>query len=182
MKAPVLAQLSLALGVHGKSRVGNGVYGESEDNDGVYGKSTGQCSWSTRRRSSSEITYIGEGVSGVFGRSDYYAIHASGSGAEGLGVLTSSVNSYGIYASTQNEETYAGYFQGDVYSSGNFVPSDQKLKKNEVNLTGGLELIKRLRPASYEYDREIYQDLHLPQGQRYGLIAQEVEKDIASFN
>ncbi len=70
---------------------------------------------------------------------------------------------------------YAGYFNGDVYIAGLYGPSDQKLKKDINGLDGGLDIVMKLRPVTYEYKHDEFPAMTLPGGKQYGLIAQEVE-------
>lgn len=72
--------------------------------------------------------------------------------------------------------TYAGYFNGDVYISGFYGPSDRKLKTDINNLQGGLDLVMKLRPVTYRYKQNEFPAMTLPGGKQYGLIAQEVEE------
>jgi hypothetical protein len=70
---------------------------------------------------------------------------------------------------------YAGYFNGDVYIAGFYGPSDQKLKEDIRNLEGALEIVRQLRPVTYQYRQSEFPSMTLPGGKQYGLIAQEVE-------
>ena len=73
--------------------------------------------------------------------------------------------------------TYAGYFDGDVYASGVYSGSDQKLKQNISDLSNAMAIIDQLHPRHYEYRHDNdYKWLNLPNGEHYGLIAQDVEK------
>lgn len=72
---------------------------------------------------------------------------------------------------------YAGYFTGNVYTTGNYQSSDRKLKKNIQDLQGAMQYINKLKPRTYEYLQEGNIGLmNLPKGLQYGLIAQEVEE------
>lgn len=103
------------------------------------------------------------------------AIYAVAKG--GNGVLTTSDSSYGIYASTGNPSSYAGYFSGNVYSSGFFQSSDEKLKQNITDFSSAMDILKQLHPKQYQYKQDgDYKLMNLPNGQHYGLIAQDVEK------
>ncbi len=83
----------------------------------------------------------------------------------------------GIYGITKNANNYAGFFAGSVYTSGAFVASDEKLKKNIEDLTTGMDIINQLHPKKYRFKDEGNMKLmNLPQGERYGLIAEELEK------
>jgi hypothetical protein len=72
---------------------------------------------------------------------------------------------------------YAGYFDGDVYSSGTFISSDEKLKQNIHDFAGAIHIINQLHPRYYQYKHDSdYKFMNLPVGYHYGLIAQDVEK------
>lgn len=59
---------------------------------------------------------------------------------------------YGIYATANNANTvYAGYFDGDVYTTGSYLPSDKKLKENIVATGNVLNKLKLLQPVDYTY-------------------------------
>jgi hypothetical protein len=72
------------------------------------------------------------------------------------------------------------YFRMD--STGNFLAysdiiavssalSDKRLKNNIISLSNSLEIINKLRPVSYTWDKKVNR-----QGTDFGLIAQEVEE------
>ena len=71
-------------------------------------------------------------------------------------------------------------FDLDVNGDGNFTgeltaASDLKLKRNIVSIAGATETINQLNPVTYEFRSDEFPDLKLSEGQRWGLIAQEVE-------
>ncbi|MEM8898685.1 MAG: tail fiber domain-containing protein [Bacteroidota bacterium] len=83
---------------------------------------------------------------------------------------------YGIWGSAgSNRFDYAVYADGNVFSTGSYLPSDRRLKKNIQPLRKGLEKVMALRPSSFQYDKQSRQHMSLPEGEQYGLIAQEVE-------
>ncbi|HEX5153051.1 MAG TPA: tail fiber domain-containing protein [Parafilimonas sp.] len=93
------------------------------------------------------------------------------------GVQGNSVTGVGIYGITGNPNNYAGYFLGSVYSTGIFQPSDLALKKDIKDLTKATDIIKQLHPKMYHYkDDGNFKSMNLPKGDRYGLIAEDVEK------
>ncbi|HEV8083106.1 MAG TPA: tail fiber domain-containing protein [Chitinophagaceae bacterium] len=95
------------------------------------------------------------------------------SGAGGIGVFASSLY-WGIFGSGS---VYAGYFNGDVFSNGTYLGSDQKLKQNINDVSSAMEIINQLHPKYYEYRHDgNYKLMNLPNGEHYGLIAQDVEK------
>ncbi len=107
---------------------------------------------------------------------DAIIVRATGSGAC-WGVNTSSVNSYGIFASTSNSSSYAGFFSGNVFTTGTYQPSDRNFKQNIVDLTSAMSIINQLKPKTYEYRQDAnLKGMNLPQGKQYGLIAQDVEQ------
>lgn len=137
-------------GIYAVSTNGNGVYGYNSGGNaaGVYGYSTG-----------------GTGSVGVTG---YCA-------GVGYGMSAYGTSGSGIYATSTSN--YAGFFSGDVFSSGNYVGSDQKLKQNIKDVVSAMDIISRLHPKLYSFRNDgDYKLMNLPQGLHYGLIAQDVEK------
>lgn len=85
------------------------------------------------------------------------------------------ISNYGIYSSAYGTNSYAGYFEGNVYVSGQFTnPSDGKFKKNITNMGSVIEKIKKVRPVSYEYDVEKYSSMGFAKGKKIGVVAQEL--------
>ncbi|HNP23162.1 MAG TPA: tail fiber domain-containing protein [Panacibacter sp.] len=122
---------------------------------------------------------------GIYGQS------ASGDGAygnstSGYGVYGISSSSYGMYAYSSNYRAlyaegdplyYTAYFNGDTYSTGSYLGSDAKLKKNIREVNNAMDIINQLKPKNYEFRNDgSYSKMNLPKGNHYGLIAQDVEK------
>jgi hypothetical protein len=104
-------------------------------------------------------------------------VRGSASGVSGWGVKAYSSQSYGIYSYTGNSGSYAGFFAGNVYTSGTYQPSARKLKQNITEMGSAMALVAKLQPKEYEYKQEgTYGLMNLPKGKRYGLIAEEVEE------
>jgi hypothetical protein len=85
-------------------------------------------------------------------------------------------SNYGIYASVPNTQTptnCAGYFNGNAYASGVFVPSDEALKQDIQPLVNGLSTVLQLEPKSYNYRLDEFSQMNLPQNINFGLIASE---------
>jgi hypothetical protein len=102
-----------------------------------------------------------------------------GYSAQGYGMFAYANNNNGLFAYTDNNAAYyAGYFEGDVYSStGVYAGSDQKLKQNIRDFTSATDIINQLQPKLYQFRHDgNYKLMNLPQGEHYGLIAQDVEK------
>lgn len=94
---------------------------------------------------------------------------------------------YAVYgAASGNGVKYAGYFSGNVYATGTITSSDRKLKQDIRPITGSTELIMALKPSIYSFRKNAeLENMGLPAGNHYGLIAQEVESvipDIVSDN
>jgi hypothetical protein len=107
---------------------------------------------------------------------DAIIVRGIGAGAC-YGVNSVSTNSFGIYASTGNSSSYAGYFDGNVFTTGSYQPSDRNFKQNIADLTSAMSVINQLQPKEYEYRHDGNLKLmNLPHGKHYGLIAQDVEQ------
>ncbi|MBS1569124.1 MAG: tail fiber domain-containing protein [Bacteroidetes bacterium] len=61
-------------------------------------------------------------------------------------------------------------------NGGTPIVSDQNLKHNIQDLDSALELVEQLHPKRYQYNTGEFPFLGLPQGERMGLLAQEVEQ------
>ncbi len=99
-----------------------------------------------------------------------------GVSARASSVTTTGTN-YGIYSEASNGATnYAGFFNGNVTITGNFVqPSDRKLKKDIKPFVSALEKINALSPVTYYYKNEKESGINLPTNLQYGFIAQDLE-------
>ncbi|MEM1988895.1 MAG: tail fiber domain-containing protein, partial [Candidatus Woesearchaeota archaeon] len=71
---------------------------------------------------------------------------------------------------------YALYVSGTAYSTGGWQSSDLKFNKNIEEVSNALEIIDKLKPVSFEWKKDEYPEKNFPDGKRFGLIAQEVEK------
>jgi len=125
--------------------------------------------------------WYGYGVSGIggwYGGSFDATVAGTGSryGVAGYAGGTSSA-SYGVYGSASGSGTnYAGYFSGDVYSSGSYLPSDANLKSNVKQYDNALAMISNIPVKSYTYKNNgIYGKMSLPQGNQVGIMAQDLE-------
>lgn len=97
------------------------------------------------------------------------------------GIICSAENgTYGNHAIeasvfTNSGNDWAGYFNGRVYSTGGYQPSDEKLKKDASILEGSLEKIMKLKPIAFYFKTDAYDRLGLPLEKQNGFIAQDVE-------
>ena len=95
----------------------------------------------------------------------------------GDAIVASSAKGSGLYAENGSSTTYAVFINGSVYSTGHYQTSDEKLKQNIRSFSSALNIINELHPKVYQYKKDgNYASMHLPGGDHYGLIAQDVEK------
>jgi len=169
-------------GVYSSSSSGYGVAGVSTNNYGLYGSgydgSVAYGSYIGAYGSGSSYGVYGYGAIGVYGYTDggtdHYGVYGYNAGV-GYGVRAYCYSGSGIYASSTNN--YAGYFAGNVYSTGTYQGSDEKLKQNIRDFSSAMDIINKLHPKQYEFRHDgDYQYMNLPTVSQYGLIANDVEK------
>jgi len=95
--------------------------------------------------------------------------------------LPGSATATGVYGqATSPSGSYAGFFNGNLGYSGSFGnPSDRRLKENINELPNSLDLILKLKPVQFLYKK--IDGINLPDGQRAGFIAQDIEALIPSL-
>jgi hypothetical protein len=122
-------------------------------------------------------TYWGVGVAGL----------AYGEAEWNFGGLFSAFgaidNNVGVYASAPVDSgvNFAGFFNGDVYATSMYLPSDSKLKTDIETLESGLSILLNLNPKQYLYQKDRYPQLELPYGRQYGFLAQEMQMILPSL-
>ncbi len=143
------------VGVHGYSSGGN-----STSAVGVFG-------WTQ-----AEATPIRAGVWGrAYVPDDYDPNTTSVYGVRGEIYFADSANQPNVWAGHFNHKVMVN---GALHTNLTVVPSDSHLKSEVENLSGAMEHIMQLRPTTYRYRTEEFPQMHLPEGRRMGLIAQEV--------
>ncbi len=68
---------------------------------------------------------------------------------------------------------FAGYFNGTVYTTASYLPSDESLKTQIQTIDSPSEIINSLLPKQYEYVSN--SRLKFPTGLHYGFLVQDVE-------
>jgi len=120
-------------------------------------------------------------LSNVFGGSSATGVFGKASGLENsFGVYgravaagTFSAAVYGDLPVNTTGNYWAGYFDGEVFSTGGYFHlSDSKLKSNINKESSVLEKIELLNPVSYNY--KSVEGINLPVTLQHGFISQEV--------
>jgi len=99
-----------------------------------------------------------------------YGVYAVASG------LSTGVN-YGVYGNAVvGANSWAGYFQGNVFSTGLYIGSDERLKINIAEEANALGKIMSIKPVIYKYDTGTYPELNLSTELQHGFIAQQLQE------
>ena len=72
--------------------------------------------------------------------------------------------------------TYAGYFEGDVFTANTYYYSDPKLKENIKVYAGALDQLKKLPVKSYTFRNSEYPKMGLPQGNQIGVLSTDLKE------
>ncbi len=115
------------------------------------------------------ISIAKDGASAVYG--SRYLVCNDGSGGA----------SYGVYSSYSNNcstptNYYSGFFVGDVYSTGAYLPSDAQLKHKVRPVSSSLNKLMNLEVKKYHYNTTQFARMNLPSGEQTGFLAQELEQ------
>ena len=105
---------------------------------------------------------------------------SSSIGAKNIGVRASASGStvnYGVWASAPVAGTNrAGYFNGDIeIFGGPIISSDQMFKTNVEDIISATDILKQLKPHTYNMDITNFPQFNFQDRMQYGFIAQEVE-------
>ncbi len=128
--------------------------------------------------------YRGIGVEGVGSSRGVYGV-ANGTSPAGssntrigvAGYATGGNSNYGIYGSVSGSTDYAGYFVGNVITTGSYQNlSDSNLKTNIKPMAPALTKLMDLKPKSYEMDPSKLPNTPLASGPQFGVLAQDVAK------
>lgn len=165
------------IGIKGLAKGGTDAYGgwfESNDgpiNYGVYAVANDNTSSGTGINTA--VNAVAYAAAGGFN----YGVNILAYDASGTTTI------YGLYSMlvNGNASSYAGYFDGNVYTTGSYMPSDLQLKKNIQPYTNALEKIALLKPKMYEYKTDEYKRMNLRKGDNIGFIAQDLEQVFPNF-
>jgi hypothetical protein len=70
---------------------------------------------------------------------------------------------------------YAGYFSGNIYCAGSYLPSDEKLKQNIQPMQDALDKVMKLDVKTYNYKSTEFPEMNLPTDMQHGFTAQNLE-------
>lgn len=143
---------------------GIGVFGKSERTDpshsavvniGVYGKSVGPST----------------SMGGVF-----YGASLSYVGDKTVGESNFTPASFGVWASTSKNTGIAGYFNGSAYSAEMYQSADTRLKDEIKPLNEAINKLMLIKPLSFKFKSDEYQNLNLFEGRQMGLNPEELQE------
>jgi len=145
---------------------------------GIWAKASGNTS-------ANNLGVVGEAFSGINAHS--YGVYGEATAVDmnAFGVYGEAVGSglgarYAVFGSTfyASDSIYAGYFDGNlVYTGSLYKLSDRMFKKEIRDMDGALDKVLALRPRRYSYQTRLAAGgVTLPNGDHYGLVAQEVEE------
>jgi hypothetical protein len=115
---------------------------------------------------------------GSFAYTDNDAGNGATYGVYGFATGSSTGMKCGVYGTTGGSgNKFAGYFAGNVFSTGSYLPSDAGLKKNVTDFGNAIAQLESIQVKEYEYihdgDRA---KMNLPKGRQIGIMAQNVEQ------
>lgn len=116
------------------------------------------------------------------GTGDRYAVRGEAGGGDGInygiyGEASGTNTAYGVFGHAYGAtNTYAGYFEGNVLTTGVYQTSDRKFKNNIKPLNGALSIINQLKPSVYTFKTNEFKRMSFDEGLQYGLIADEVQQ------
>lgn len=88
------------------------------------------------------------------------------------GGTTAGTLAFYAYATTLG---FAAYFSGNIYCTGSYLPSDEKLKDNIQPMKNSLDKIMQLDVVTYNYNTTGFPELNLPTDRQIGFTAQNLE-------
>lgn len=121
------------------------------------------------------IRYTGSDFEGRVG-SNWESLTGGGSGSVWTVSGANTFFNSGNVGIGTNSPAHKLQVNGDIGMTGEIIGvSDLRTKKSIQDMTEANSIISQLRPVSYEFSSEDFENLELPNGTQYGFIAQEVE-------
>jgi hypothetical protein len=108
---------------------------------------------------------------------DYSAAHITSpfNGGTVMNIVAggTGAGTWGLYAYATTLG-YAAYFSGNIYCTGSYLPSDEKLKENIQPLQNALDKVMKLDIKTYYFKPE-FVEMNFPTSMQYGFTAQNLE-------
>ncbi|MBK9359294.1 MAG: tail fiber domain-containing protein [Bacteroidales bacterium] len=105
--------------------------------------------------------------------SNVYSPYNGGTASQVIaGGTTTGTWAFYAYATTLG---YAAYFSGNVYCTGSYLPSDEKLKANIQPMEKSLEKVMQLDVMTYDFKASEFPEMNLPHDKQNGFTAQNLE-------
>ena len=79
-----------------------------------------------------------------------------------------------MYVNNFNGGTTSAFFNGEIFTTGAYIPSDISLKTNVQNFANALDILDQLEVKQYDYNQALYPSMVLPSGSQVGLMADNV--------
>jgi hypothetical protein len=125
---------------------------------------------------------------GVWAKAENAMVSNIGVYAESVPDPNGIATGYAVYANAginHNSGTggdWAGYFDGDVFTtSSGYYTSDKNLKKDITTMKNSMDIINKLNPVTFNFDKEGNKQMNLASGLQYGFISQEVKEILPQF-
>ncbi|MBL0127366.1 MAG: tail fiber domain-containing protein [Flavobacteriales bacterium] len=147
-------------------------YGVRASAEGSVGTETNYAVWGTSINGTTNYGVWGYAYQGIADGDAYYGVRGEAHSYDEDDLV------HGVHAvaPTSGADFYALYAEGRTHSpTGNWTDSDEMLKENIEDLTGGLGRVMQLQPKTYNFRTDQFGFMGLPDGQEYGLIAQELQ-------
>ncbi|MBP8041221.1 MAG: tail fiber domain-containing protein [Bacteroidales bacterium] len=104
---------------------------------------------------------------------EYNGDQSAGAGVRGNTLFNEGRGVHGMETSYLG---WAGYFDGDVFTSGSYYPSDKKIKKNIKTIADPINKLLSIRGIEYDMRVDEFPGYSFDKRHKYGVVAQELEE------
>ncbi len=176
--------IGLTMDVDNTPSAGAGIWLSSNGNIGINNPTPAARLDITSPVNGQDVIHVSDPIDG----SAFNCTLSSGTGGTGIYLENSSANSTNplihahsntyeaIFASTSNTLSYAAVFSGSTYSTGSYVTSDERLKKNIQSYSGAIDALKKMDVKTYDFRSDgITGKMALPPQRQVGIMAQNIE-------
>ncbi|MEM6686977.1 MAG: tail fiber domain-containing protein, partial [Bacteroidota bacterium] len=136
---------------------------------------TGSCYSNTGTSLRISDGYLNTGITAsVTGSENGATLGVSATIAGPLGVTPTGFGAAIQGSASFSTNRYAGYFDGNVFTTGMYLPSDERLKTNIKDEKNALRKLKELDVVTYNFKGNKH--LNLPSELQHGFVAQNLEE------